>query len=106
MRGLFVTGTGISYKGKNINIYDALKNCKVPNKVFMTLRKLTNFKWDMESFLKFVNRNSETIAICFSENNRIVVHPLTQVALNSLFDHTLINKSDYNVTNDRKIHPW
>lgn len=97
-------GTGISYKGKNINIYDALKDCKVPNKVFMSLRKLTNFKWDMESFLKFVNRNSETIAICFSENNRIVVHPLTQVALNCLFDHTLINKSDYNVTNDRKMY--
>ena len=26
------------------------------------------------------------------------------MALNCLFDHTLINKSDYNVTNDRKMY--
>lgn len=97
-------GSGINYKGRNVNIYDALKNCKVPNKVFMTLNKLTNFNWNMESFLKYVDKNSDIIAVCFGENNRIVVHPLNQSALNGLFDHTLINKGDYHVNSDRKMY--
>lgn len=97
-------GSGINYNGSSVNIYDALKYCKVPNKVFMTLKELTNYNWNMESFLKFADRMSETIAICFSENNRIVVHPLNQTALNCLFGHTLINKCDYNVTNDKKLY--
>lgn len=97
-------GSGISYNGRNVNIYDALKNCKVPNKVFMTLNKLTNFNWNMESFLKYVDKNSDIIAVCFGENNRIVVHPLNQSALNGLFDHTLINKGDYHVNSDRKMY--
>jgi len=97
-------GSGISYKGRNVNIYDALKNCKVPNKVFMTLNKLTNFNWNMESFLKYVDKNSDIIAVCFSENNRIVVHPLNQSALNGLFDHTLINKGDYHINSNRKMY--
>lgn len=97
-------GSGINYNGRNVNIYDALKNCNVPNKVFMTLNKLTNFNWNMESFLKYVDKYSDVIAVCFGENNRIIVRPLNQSALNGLFEHTLINKGDYYVTNDKKIY--
>lgn len=97
-------GSGINYKGKQINITQALKMCKVPTKIFMPMKELRNFRWDMKFVLEFIAQNQNDLAICVCENNRIVVRPLTPNGVSKLINHTFINARDFSTSGDNKVY--
>lgn len=97
-------GSGVTYRGKNVNIYQALRMCNIPNKVFMPIGKLSEWKWELESILKLIENNGDALSMCFAENNRLIVHPLSQRGIQLLINHTLIPKNEYTIRNDRKLY--
>lgn len=89
-------GDGISYKNKRVNIYQALKNASIPNKIFMSLPKLTKYEWNIESVVKYVNNHPDEVAICLIKDNKIVLSSLCERGLKNITNHTLIsNISDF-----------
>lgn len=97
-------GDGISIGGKRVNIHTALADAKVPNSVFIHLKPLKYYKWDVEAFLKYMEQNKHDFAISVAENNRFIVRALTNNGLAKLIDHTLIDYRRYNVCNDTKTY--
>lgn len=97
-------GSGISYKGKNVNITQALKMCNVPTKIFMPMKDLRNFRWDMRLVLDYISQNQNDLAICVCENNRIVVRPLTANGLTKMVSHTFVNTRDFSTSGENKVY--
>ena len=97
-------GDGINYKGKRVNVHQALKMVNITNSVFMSLGKLNNFKWDEASLLEFVANNNTDVAICMSDNHRIIVTALTQRGLDKLIGHTLVSASNIAIGDKNSVY--
>lgn len=97
-------GDGCVIDGKCINIHQALQNAKVPNSVFIHLKKLNNYKWDVEAFLKFIEQNKNEYEISVAQDNRFVIRAMSNTALNRLIDHTLVDYRNFAVNNDTKTY--
>lgn len=97
-------GEGINVNGRRVNIHTALADAKVPNSVFIHLKPLRYYKWDVETFLKYLEQNKRDLAISVAENNRFIVRALTNDGLAKLIDHTLLDYRAFNVSNDTKTY--
>lgn len=97
-------GDGININGRRVNIHTALSDAKVPNSVFIHLKPLRNYKWDVEAFLKYLEQNKHDLAVSVAENNRFIVRALTNSGLAKLIDHTLLDYRNFNVSNDTKTY--
>lgn len=97
-------GDGINVSGRRVNVHTALADANVPNRVFIHLKDLRNFKWDIEAFLKFIEHNKNDLAIGYGNNNRIIVRALTNTGLNKLIDHTLVDYRNFSVNKDSKTY--
>lgn len=96
---------GISYKNDRVNIQKALKMSGVNLGCFMKLKNLTRFSWNIESFLEFLSKNTENIALVRSENNRVIVRILTNNGLSALLEHSFVDRNQFTVSNnDNKIY--
>jgi hypothetical protein len=94
----------VNVDGKSVNIHKALQDAKIPSSVYIHLKDLKNYKWDVEAFLKFVEKNKKNIAISVAENNRFVVRVLTNDAFNGIIDHSLIDYRNYSINNNTKTY--
>lgn len=94
----------ITVDGKRVNIHKALSDAKVPSSVYIHLKKLKNYKWDIEDFLKYVNNNKRDLAISVESNNRIIIRTLTNDGLNKLIDHSLVDYRNVCVNNNTKTY--
>ena len=97
-------GDGVSYNGKRVNIHKALEDANVPTSVYIHLKDLKQYKWDIEAFLKFVENNKHDVAISVAENNRFVVRVLSNEGLSKVIDHTLMDYRQFSVCKDTKTY--
>ena len=97
-------GDGVMVNGKRVNVHKALEDAKVPTSVYIHLKDLKNYKWDVEAFLKFMEHNKHDLAISVAENNRFVVRALTNEGLCKVIDHSLIDYRQFNVCKDTKTY--
>lgn len=95
---------GIRYKNKNINIQNALGMSGVPVSVFMPLKKNKNFKWDVDSFLEFVNKNNDLIALVSSKENKVIVRLMNNNVIQKITEHCYIDGSRFNASNGTKVY--
>lgn len=89
-----MTGSGISYRGGRISIDQVLANHKIDKSIFMRLRPLKNFKWDVIDFIKMIdgyNKTSKRASIVYQNNNTIIVKLQDLGLVEKLFAHTFIN---------------
>ena len=97
-------GDGVSYNGKRVNIHKALEDAKVPSSVYIHLKDLKQYKWDVEAFLKFVENNKHDLAISVAENNRFIVRALTNEGLAKVIDHSLMDYRQFSIHKDVKSY--
>lgn len=81
-------GEGFAYNGKRVNITKALGNVGLQLSNFMTINENKFFKWDLESFVKFVEGKGKHYTIAYSKDNRIIVRPSDNNALRDLTYNT------------------
>lgn len=94
----------INVDNKRVDIHSALQMAGVPSSVYIKLKELVNFQWNIESFLEFISKNSEAISLCFEENNRVMVRLLNSFAINKVLGHTLISLDGLSLTNGNKVY--
>lgn len=97
-------GDGINVNGRRVNVHTALADAKVPTSVYIHLKDLKNYKWDVEAFLKFVESNKREMAVSVAEGNRFIIRPLTNSGFEKLINHTLIDYRNFAVNNDTKTY--
>jgi hypothetical protein len=100
---------GIDYVDKNgnksrIDIFKALRDFNVPSKVYISLEKLVNFKWDMEDILKMLEKNNEKYSIAYAKDNIIIINLLAADSYRKLLGHTYIDESFLSNTQEMKIY--
>lgn len=95
-------GDGIMVDGKRASINSVLSNNNIPKNVFIRLKKLCNFKWDMDAFVEWTNKNKRDIEICIVENNRVVVKVNNNIGLEHILSHTLIDYNRISVNDKHK----
>ena len=99
-----LVGTGISYHGKYVNIQQALSQAGVGLGLFMKLKKTNNYKWDINSFLDFVKKRTNDMAIAYNKDGRVMVNVLNNTALSLLCGHTFIKCGGMPVDNNAKCY--
>lgn len=94
-------GEGIRYNNYSVNINRALQISGVSLGTFLRLKDLRHFKWDIEQMLAFMSLNKSNFSIVSGDNNRLIVRPMTNDALNQLIAHTLIDNRQYALNNTK-----
>lgn len=87
-------GDGFHYNGKRMNITNALKNLNLTLSNFLTIEENNNFKWDMESLVKFISDKKDKYTVAYEKDNRIIVCPLTLDGMRELIKNTYIKPLD------------
>ena len=88
-------GEGFDYHGKKINIFKALRNAGVGIDNFIKLKPNKNYKWEHDSFVNFVGKNSKSMAIAYDKDNRVIVNAFTQEALKAICGNTCIKCQNF-----------
>lgn len=83
-------GNGIRVNGKQMNIQTLLSLSNIDTKLFIHLNGIKGFEWNLDGLAKIINKYSNEVAICFTENNRMIVKILTAHAFEVLCSNTLI----------------
>lgn len=96
-------GSGIRYKGENINIQKALRDKKIDMGLFMRLRPLKNYQWSFESLVENINvENSKNASIVFEKNKILIIKFNDLNVANKYLGHTFINVS--NIARDNQLY--
>lgn len=97
-------GDGAIVKGRDgrVNIHQALRELNIPSNVYIRLKELKNFIWDVEAFLKYVKKSSSSVEISYADNNRIIVAPKTNDMLQRICEHTLVDFRTINISSASK----
>ena len=97
-----LTGDGYTIDGTRLNIQKILELDGVPKNVFIRLKDLKNYTWGVEEFLNWVEKHESDVAICYGEDKRVIVNPLTSRGLDMVLSHTLIRYRDFQVNSKCK----
>lgn len=97
-------GDGIKVKGKYVNIQQALSMFGVGKNVFMPLEPFKTFKWNLESALEFISKNTADLALGYNDNGRLIINALTTKGVSLLIKHTMMNPQSFVVNNDNKVY--
>lgn len=99
-----MTGDGIIVDGQRINISKLLTNNNVPTSVYIHLKELTKYNWDLTSAVKFIGEHNAEYAIAYNKNNIVVVSVLSARGQTPLLDHTLITSNRLTKNNDNALY--
>lgn len=94
---------GITVDGERVNIQKALKKCNIPMSIYFDMPK-PSYDWTMESVLKLIDKNNESIALSYSKNNIVIVNTLNIVGLNLLLRHTIIKIANLSIPRNGKVY--
>ena len=115
-RGFYCAQTCNNYDMRNgykqgnetLNINQVLEKAGCKMSLFLRLNPLTNYKWEIDSILKFIKDHPNDYAIAFEKDGKFIVNILNQQACRSLFGHTLVasNGSYGNVDANNKVYAF
>ncbi|MBR6517546.1 MAG: hypothetical protein IKT40_12005 [Bacilli bacterium] len=87
-------GSGIMYNGHRMNIDQVLKNKKIDKNIFMRLRALKMFKWEIGSLIDAINEINknfkDSISIVYENNKRLILK-FNSRHYSPLLQHTYMN---------------
>lgn len=88
-RNYNLIGGGIRYKNEpNVNITRVFDMLHVPQRLISGFEESKYFKWNIESILEFVSKNSNNIGVCCEVNGKLILHPTTNLGLQMLIEHS------------------
>lgn len=96
--------TGINYHGKYVNIQQALSQAGVGLGTFLKLRKISNYKWNIEDLVKFVKNHENEMAIAYNEGGKMIVNVFNNTGLSSLCSHTFIKCANMPIDANAKCY--
>lgn len=94
---------GIKINGEYVNIHKALEMVKLPKSVYIHLKPLTFFEWNVESFLKFISQY-KTASISMAKDNRYIINVLDNTVLKYILSHTLIDLRAFPIDRNHKVY--
>jgi IMP cyclohydrolase len=99
---------GYKQGDETLNINQVLEKAGCKMSLFLRLNPLTNYKWEIDSILKFIKDHPNDYAIAFEKDGKFIVNILNQGACKSLFGHTLVasNGSYGNVDANNKVYAF
>lgn len=103
-RNSSMLGEGILYNGKRVNVQEVLKNNGIRPSVYLELKPIKNYEWNIESVLKFLESHGDLFALSMNEDNRIIVCCMNRQAIQVLCDHSLINPSNIPTSQNDKTY--
>ena len=93
---------GILVDGERVNVQTALKKCGIPMSTYYNIEKPL-YKWKVESILKVISDNNNSLVLSYSDNNRVIIDVTNMVGLNILLSHTCINIANISIPNNGKV---
>ena len=98
---------GFTQNGETLNIKQALDRAGCNMSLFLRLRPLVNYGWDMDSILKLVKSNPEHYAIAYEKDGRMIINILQRGGVEKLISHTLIgNRGSITIDNNNKLYVY
>jgi hypothetical protein len=92
-------GTGVSVDNSYWNIQRLLTTNNISMGMFMNLRKLTAFKWEMDSIVDFI-ASTNGCDIVFQRDNILIAKVTNNDTLNKMIGFSFIPTTNYTLNND------
>lgn len=89
---------------ETLNINTALAAVGAKMSTFVRLDKASEFKWDVQSMLEFVQKNPSLFAVAYDKDNRYVLNCLSHEGLKKLAGHTMVRINNIPVDNNNKVY--
>lgn len=93
-----------SQSGEVLNIHSVLDKIGAKMNQFIRMPKNKEFEWAIVSVLEYVQRNANSFAIVLEKENRVIINVLSNEALSSLINHTMITTQDFIVDDLHKVY--
>ena len=84
-----MSGGGISYRGKQINISSLLGSYGIDISLFMKLKGTVKFNWNIEGLIEFLARRS-SVKVKYNDKNIVIVEVTSESPFDGLVGHTFI----------------
>ena len=98
---------GFTQNGETLNIKQALDRAGCNMSLFLRLKPLVNYGWDMDSILKLVKSNPEHYAVAYEKDGRMIINILQRGGVEKLISHTLIgNRGSITIDNNNKLYVY
>lgn len=89
---------------ETLNINTALAAVGAKMSTFVRLDKSSEFKWDVQSMLEFVQKNPSLFAVAYDKDSRYVLNCLSHDGLKKLAGHTMVRINNIPVDNNNKVY--
>lgn len=93
-KNLALVDNHILYHGKNIDIYDILKNSKISLSNFIKIEKNPNYEWNKESLCRYLDTMKDAFCTVYSTDSKVIIKIISKRKCGKLISHTKLCAED------------